>query len=300
MSLGNLQREVRTRPYLKARYGTDRFIEVKGYQLHYVEVGDGQPVVLIPGSFNTYRSWNRLVPFFANRYRLLALDYLGIGFSDKPETGFEYTIQEQTNIIAEFVKKLELSQVTLIGGAYGGAIVFDFAARYPDMVTKVVSIEGGVVLPDKPAGEPLIFFLKYPLIGDLALQLGKTGILNKMVLKLVAGKWYARMTPQERQELLEQIECNSRTAARIPLYKLSLANKTTRNIEEEAKSIQAPILYLFGTKSDANRNFLTRNLQFLHDNLPDTWIVEMEGGMHDLAVQKPKEVADIILQFLQR
>ena len=42
-----------------ACYGKDCFVEVASYTLHYVEVGAGEPVLLIPGSFSTYRSWNR-------------------------------------------------------------------------------------------------------------------------------------------------------------------------------------------------------------------------------------------------
>ena len=39
--------------YLKPRYGMDKFVAVQGYNLHYVEAGEGTPVVLIPGAFST-------------------------------------------------------------------------------------------------------------------------------------------------------------------------------------------------------------------------------------------------------
>jgi len=91
--------------YSKARYGEDRFVEVEGYKIHYVEVGKGETVILIPGSFSTYRTWNRIIPLLSDHYQLLALDYVGTGDSDKPESGFKYTTDEQANLVAKMIKK---------------------------------------------------------------------------------------------------------------------------------------------------------------------------------------------------
>jgi pimeloyl-ACP methyl ester carboxylesterase len=44
-----------------ARYGDDRFADVDGYRVHYVDVGAAGPVILIAGSYSTYRAWNRIV-----------------------------------------------------------------------------------------------------------------------------------------------------------------------------------------------------------------------------------------------
>ena len=283
----------------KAKYGTDKFVLVGLYKLHYVEAGAGEPTILIPGSYSTYRVWNRLMPLLAKEFRLLAFDYLGVGDSDKPRKGFDYTIQEQTDIIARAVRQLELGRVNLIGGSYGGAIVFDFASRYPDLTGKIVSIEGGIVKPDKMKGDPLEYCLKFPVIGDLLVQVARTGVLNKPVAKVVVGKWYSSMTPTDKAETLEQVSCNAKSASRIPWYKISLARKTSKDIEETARSIKAPILYLYGTESNFKEILLDRNLEYLKTYLPQSWIVALEGGIHDLALQKPAEVADLILEFLK-
>jgi pimeloyl-ACP methyl ester carboxylesterase len=229
------------RVFRKARYGSDKFILVGKYKIHYVEAGQGEPVILIPGSFGTYRAWNRLMPLLGKEYRLLALDYLSVGDSDKTGKGFEYTIQEQTDLIAAMVRQLEMPGVDLIGGSYSGAIVFDFAARYPDLIGKMVSIEGGVI---------------------------------------------------------RSVDSGAKTASSIPWYKISLARKTSHSLEEEAKKIKSPVLYLYGTRSDFKGILLDKNLEFLKKYLPHAWIVEVEGGIHDLALQKPAEVADLILEFL--
>jgi non-heme chloroperoxidase len=287
------------RVFRKARYGSDKFILVGKYKIHYVEAGKGEPVVLIPGSYSTYRAWNRLMPILGMDYRLISLDYLGVGDSDKPRKGFEYTIQEQTDLIAAMVRQLEIPPVHLIGGSYGGAIVFDFAARYPELVGKIVSIEGGIIQPEKIKGDPLELCLKFPVIGDLFVQVVRSGALNKPAARVITGKWYSSMTPADREETLELVDSNAKTASRIPWYKISLARKTSHSLEEEARGIKSPVLYLYGTRSDFKEILLDKNLEFMKKYLPQAWIVEMEGGIHDLALQKPSEVADLILEFLR-
>ena len=90
-----------------------------------------------------------------------------------------------------------------------------------------------------------------------------------------------------------------KSASRIPWYKISLARKTSKDIEEEAKSIKSPILYLYGTKSNFKEIHLEQNIKFLTTYLPQAWIEAVEGGIRDLAMQKPAEVADMILEFLR-
>ncbi len=288
------------RVFHKAKFGVDRFILVQTYKIHYVEAGAGEPIIMSPGSYSTYRIWNRLMPLLARDFRLLALDYVGVGDSDKPEKGFDYTVQEQTDLIAKMVQQMGLDKVNLIGGSYGGAIVFDFAARYPSLVGKIVSIEGGVVKPDKMKGDSMEYCLKFPVVGDVFVKVIRTGVLNKPVARVVAGKWYSSMTPVDKEEVLEQISSNAKSASRIPWYKISIARKTSKNIEEEARSIKSPVLYLYGTESDYKEILLEKNIKFLKDYLPQAWIVAVEGGIHDLAMQKPAEIANVILEFLRK
>lgn len=281
----------------KAKYGEDKFTEVDGYVLHYVEVGKGYPVILIPGSFSTYRVWNRIIPPLSERYRLLALDYLGTGDSDKPTKGFKYTIEEQADLIANMIRTFNIGKVHLIGASYGGAIVLNLVVRYPELVSKIVSIEGGVVIPEDMPQNPMEYLLRYPIIGDLVIAFTKTNFMTGLLIKLIAGKWYPHMTSDDKNEMKEQLRHNGKSSSRIAWYQISISNKTTKPFAGAAKSLTLPVLYLYGTESDFKKSILEPNLEFFKAFLPKIKIVGLEGGIHDLELQKPKELADLILDF---
>lgn len=282
----------------KAEFGEEKWAKVEGYKIHYVEGGEGTPVILIPGSFSTYRTWNRVMPLLSDHYRLLAVDYVGTGDSDKPKSGFRYTIEEQADLTAKMIEKLELRKVHLLGVSYGGVIVLNLAARYPELVNKVVSIEGSAIRTTKLGGFGLMqFFFAWP-IGCCTIGIIRTGLLNKFVIRLVAGKWYRLMTPDDKKELLEDLFYSTKSATRTSWYWQSVSPKTCANIEEESKSIKAPVLYLYGKESDF-MEMVNENIRFFGTYLPNVQVVGLEGAIHDLQVQKPKEVADLILDFFK-
>jgi pimeloyl-ACP methyl ester carboxylesterase len=281
----------------KADFGEDEFAEVDGYRLHYVEAGKGPPVLLISGSFSTYRAWNPLLPILAKEYRVLALDYLGTGDSDKPRSGFRYSIGEQADVIAKLIRVLRLGRTHLVGASYGGAIVFNLAARHPEVCGKIVSIEGGILRPKALPSAPMEKWLGYPVLGDLAIALIRTGWFNRLAMQVIAGDWFQSMTNAERRRALDEVSFNTRSATRNAWYWIGRSPQTLIPFEEEAKRITAPILYLAGKKSDF-REMTAETIRFLDSHLPHAKILNYQDGIHDLQAQKPYEVAKAVREFL--
>jgi pimeloyl-ACP methyl ester carboxylesterase len=133
-----------TRLFRKARYGTDKFILVQKYKIHYVDAGQGEPIVLIPGSSGSYRIWNRLIPLLADQFRLLALDYPPVLAVEKDAL---QALRGQSDLIALMARQLNIDKINLIGIGSGGKLAFDVAARYPELAGKIVSILGHLAVP---------------------------------------------------------------------------------------------------------------------------------------------------------
>lgn len=288
------------RIYSKPKYGIDRFVVVQDFNIHYVEAGEGEPLLLIPGAFSTYRDWNRMIPFLSKHYKLLAIDYLGVGDSDKPRSGFGYTIEEQADIIAMIIEKMQLSKVHIVGVSYGGGIALNLAARYRDRVSDIVCIEGnGGIKHDKVPYRPMEAFLKWPGIGDVPIGVIRSGLIDKMIARLVMGKAWHSLNDEEKKEIVEIISQNNKTASRISWYHISRTLGTSKDFAEETKTIRVPILYLYGENS-GYRNIVETNVKFFKIHLPNVEIVCFEDGIHDLELQKPEEVANLILEFLRK
>jgi pimeloyl-ACP methyl ester carboxylesterase len=224
----------------KTKGGQDRFILLQNQRVHYVEAGEGEPLVMIPGSFITYRIWNQLLPLLALEYRVLAPEYPG-GSVGK---AVDLTVPEQTAFILKFVQQLNLDKVIFMGGLKGGGVVFDLAARYPLLVEAIIGVEGGLIQPQDCARGP-------------------------------------------------------KNALRKQWDRLRAVGKAKLDLKDEALLIKCPLMYVYGTGSDFKTIQLEKNIAYLKANLPQAWIVALEGSMQTLARNSPEEIADLILEFLR-
>ncbi len=288
------------RVYSRSEYGVDKFVVVGGYNVHYVEVGEGEPVFLISGAFSTYRHWNRMIPYLSKYYKLLCIDYLGAGDSDKPVSGFAYTIEEQADLMVKMMEALQISKVHILGVSYGGAIALNLAARYPEKVDKIVSIEGNGINGNrhqKLSYGPMQDFLRVPIFGEIPIGLIRSGLADQLVTESVMGKAWKDLNEPEKKEVKRIVSQSNRTASRSSWFHICRTLRTSRDFTEEAKRISAPILYLYGGNSDYYE-MAKGNADFLKAHLTDVQVVRFDDGIHDLELQKPEDVAALVLEFL--
>ena len=119
------------------------FVEVEtGVRYFYEDRGEGKPIVFVHGWGMSGEVWEGQAVAFSDEYRVITLDCRGCGKSDKPKSGYE--ISALSNDLRNFLKALNLDDVTLVGWSAGGSIVMDYITRFGDYVTKVVSVGGAV------------------------------------------------------------------------------------------------------------------------------------------------------------
>lgn len=284
--------------YSLPRHGVDRFVRVRGHTVHYVEAGAGRPILLIPGAFTTYRAWNRVLPGLATAYRVLAVDYLGVGDSDKPETDFRYTVEEQADVMAEMLRSLGLSRVHVVGASYGGAVALNLAARYPDLVDRVVSVEGGALIAPEVLNYTKTWgLLNWPILGDIIWGFMQSGLFDGISARSVMGAAWDGLSPEDRREIHEVIAANIRTSTKASCLGIYLA--ITRRIDFTDVLERAPVrvLYLYGEASKY-RAVAEMNVRWFSERKPRIEIVSFPGGIHDLHLQYPQDVTTTILRFL--
>jgi pimeloyl-ACP methyl ester carboxylesterase len=121
-----------------------RTVVAGGHTIAYQEAGpaDGPVVILLHGLASDGDTWDRAIgPLAAHGLRVIALDLLGHGQSDKPQS--EYLLDDFIESVAEFLDAVGLTSATLCGHSFGGAIAMYFGTRYPERVDRVVLVSAG-------------------------------------------------------------------------------------------------------------------------------------------------------------
>jgi pimeloyl-ACP methyl ester carboxylesterase len=124
--------------------GKRRTVLAGGHVLAYQEAGpaDGSVVVLLHGLASDSDTWDRaLAPLASHGLRVLALDLLGHGESDKPNS--TYLLTDFADSLGCFLDALGIASATLCGHSFGGAIALFFGSRHPERVERVVLVSTG-------------------------------------------------------------------------------------------------------------------------------------------------------------
>ncbi|MCH8080663.1 MAG: haloalkane dehalogenase [Proteobacteria bacterium] len=124
------------------------FVNVLGSQMHYVEEGEGDPILFIHGNPTSSYLWRNIIPFVSPHGRAIAIDLIGMGKSDKPD--IDYIYADHIQYVEGFIEVLDLKNITLVIHDWGSALGFDYASRHPDNIKGIVFMES-IVPPAFPA-----------------------------------------------------------------------------------------------------------------------------------------------------
>jgi haloalkane dehalogenase len=137
------------------------FLDVGGgVRCHYLDEGQGEPVVMLHGNPTWSFYYRNLVHGLKDRYRTVVPDHVGCGLSDKPDDGrFEYTLRRRVGDLEILLEHLGLREnLTLVLHDWGGMIGMAFASRHPERVRRLVVLNTAAFR--LPAGKRLPWSLR--------------------------------------------------------------------------------------------------------------------------------------------
>ena len=156
--------------------GISRYVTVDGIVIHYVEAGQGSPVLLYHGLASAAFTWRDNIAALSQHHRVFAFDVLGHGDSDKPDV--DYYPWDVADIMAKAVVQLGISNSAAIGNFAGGALAIVIAIRHPELVSSLVLVGSSGLGKEVP---PFVRILSMPLVGNV-LQSHRLGG-NKLMLQ---------------------------------------------------------------------------------------------------------------------
>jgi 2-hydroxy-6-oxonona-2,4-dienedioate hydrolase len=127
----------------------EKFATVFGAKIRYLETGDAAKptVVLVHGMGSNADSWVFNAPALAAKYRVIALDQIGFGKSDKPM--LKYRVGTFVDFLDRFLAELKIDKARIVGISLGGWVSALYAAKYPAKVEKLVLIDAAGFAPPK-------------------------------------------------------------------------------------------------------------------------------------------------------
>jgi pimeloyl-ACP methyl ester carboxylesterase len=127
-----------------AKWAQGKFVTVDNKKVHYLEKGEGKPVILIHGFlYNTFM-WNQNIEELAKHFKVYAIDLWGWGYSQRLQE-LNYSFDLYGKQIVGFMDALKIPRASLVGQSMGGGTAVYVAAHFPDRVDKLILVDPAVL-----------------------------------------------------------------------------------------------------------------------------------------------------------
>ena len=123
-------------------------IQAAGLETNYHDVGESDAVLLIHGSgpgVSAWANWRLTIPELAKKYRVIAPDMVGFGFSERPD-GFDYSMDAWVDQAFGLMDALNIEKASIVGNSFGGALALAMTICHPERINKQV-LMGSVGVP---------------------------------------------------------------------------------------------------------------------------------------------------------
>ncbi|TYK64826.1 alpha/beta fold hydrolase [Colwellia echini] len=149
------------------------YINRNGHQYHYVNEGQGSPVVMVHGNPSWSYYYRNLVSQLSENHQCIVPDHIGCGLSDKPDDeGYDYTLANRIDDLDALLEHLNVNEnITLVVHDWGGMIGMGYAARYPERIKRLVILNTAAFhLPKTKKLPPALWLGRNTFIGTVLVR----------------------------------------------------------------------------------------------------------------------------------
>jgi haloalkane dehalogenase len=267
--------------------------DLAGLRLHFVDEGEGDPILLLHGEPTWAYLYRRMIPALAGSGRVVAPDYIGFGRSDKVTDIGWYSYDRHVDSIEQLIGELDLTGITIVVQDWGGPIGLRCAVENPDRFARLVILNTGIFRPGP--NWPSEGFLQWRNFAErnpdlpigFVLQGATTTELSDAT---IAGYEAPFPTPESKAG-----------AAAFPLIvPMSDEDPGAKEMAEVSEALarwEKPTLVAF---SDSDPVFPLRAGERMAERIPAAGaFVPIEGASHFLQEDRGEQIAGVILSFLE-
>ena len=272
--------------------------QVDGVRLAYREAGsrDHEPVVLVHGYPANHRCWRHQIPVLAQSHRVLAVDLIGWGNSERPRSlAFDY--DTEVDRLGRVLDALGLAQVNLFGHDYGGFLSLGFAQRHPHRVRRLAILNSraqGTFVPR--------WYATFALVGLLGRAPGLRTLAARLPLGAMNRRGMAALVSDGTLEpaLLDDYVgwMADREGARWLLHFFAEYSVRRRpELSDGLAQIGCPTAVVWGR---LDRYLPTAIAQELAAEIPSAELTMIDEAGHFVMEERPSAVTDALLRLLAR
>jgi pimeloyl-ACP methyl ester carboxylesterase len=118
-----------------------RSVMLGGYELSYLDVGDGPALLFVHGIMGSHRGWARLVTELSSQWRVIAPDLFGHGLSAKPLG--DYSLGAHAATLRDLLDELDIDSAIVVGHSLGGGVAMQFEYLFPGRISRLILVDSG-------------------------------------------------------------------------------------------------------------------------------------------------------------
>ena len=274
------------------------FVDVEGSELHYVDVGEGDPILFLHGNPTWSYLWRNIIPYLQPEARCIAPDLIGMGKSGKPDIA--YTFEDHFEYIEAFIDELGLADITLVLHDWGSGLGFHYAQTHPDNV-RAVAFMNAMVRPYSkerlPRRSRLMFgLLRTPVLGWVVIS-----VANSFITQILPRATARALTDEELARYGEPFPTiASRKPVRTWPRELPISGKPARVHDKVSAysewliKADIPKLWLYAQPGPPNQDEVA---QYIESNFANTTMVDLGDGGHYLPEDHPHRIGEEIASW---
>jgi pimeloyl-ACP methyl ester carboxylesterase len=271
-----------------------------GVRLHYVEAGDGPPVILLHGFPEFWYTWRHQIPALAAAgFHALAPDQRGYNLSDKPAGVESYRVPNLVEDVADLIRQTGRERAFIVGHDWGGAIAWAVAIRHPELVEKLIVINGAhpaaYLREIRTLGQMrrswYVFLFQLPRLPEWVF-----GRRNFAWLERVMRHDPVRPGAFSEEDIRAYKEALSQPGALTATINWYRAIGRFRPPADAVKEVAAPTLLIWGER---DRYLGPRLTQGLEPWVPKLRIERMPDASHWVQEEWPERVNRLMVEFLR-
>jgi pimeloyl-ACP methyl ester carboxylesterase len=281
----------RTRQAERANPPQGQFIDVEGVRLHYLERGEGEPLVLLHGNGTLSRELDisGLIDLAADRYRVIAFDRPGYGHSTRPR-GRLWTPRAQARLLHEALRRLGVERPVVLGHSWGTQVAVAYALEFPSQLRSLVLLSG-YYYPTFRFDVPLLSPPEIPLIGDV-LRYTISPWIGRLIWPLMLKRIFGPAPVPPRFNAFPVWMTLRPSQLRAAAVEAALMIPDALALRERYRNLDLPVMIMAG---EADRHVDARQQSArLHTELPRSNLRLVPGVGHMIHHSVPRQVMEAI------